>query len=481
MHELKKKHVLVVGLGASGLSACRLLIAGEARVTAVDAADTDRLRERAKELRVIGADVRLGASKRAEGKFDLVVVSPGVPADSPLLAGFPASTRMISELELGYQHSVCLNVAITGTNGKTTVTELVERILTEADRKTVAAGNIGTPLCDLAEQSRDLDLITLEVSSFQLERIEFFRPSVAVLLNLSPDHLDRYSSMDDYARTKGRIFENQQKFDWAIVQSEAMACLLSLGVEAPSKIVTFSAANRRADIYQDRGLLISRIPDWSGPLLNMDDCKLSGAHNMENIMAALAVGRVLRIPLEQMRASILGFEPAAHRCEIVAERGGVRFVNDSKSTNPDALEKALSSASAPKGEPNVLLIAGGTDKGLDYYSLGPTLARRVKQAFLLGETREKLRASWSLFAPCELIDTVAEAVTRAVEEALPGDVVLLSPGCASFDQFENYQHRGEVYRQSVMSCLGRIKCEDDTCAAGTPSKTVNDKPSAAVA
>lgn len=475
MHEHKKKHVLVVGLGASGLSACRLLIAAEAKVTALDAADTDRLRKRADELRASGADVRLGAAKCVEGKFDLVVVSPGVPKDSPLLAGLPGSTRVISELELGYQNSVCLNIGITGTNGKTTVTELVERILIDANRKTVAAGNIGTPLCDVVERSRDLDLITLEVSSFQLERIEFYRPCVAVLLNLSPDHLDRYSSMDDYARTKGRIFENQQKFDWAIAQSEAMAYLLSLGVEAPSKILTFSAANQRADIYQDRGLLISRIPDWSGPLLNMADCKLSGSHNMENVMAALAVGRVLRIPLEQMRQTILRFEPSPHRCEPVAERGGVRFINDSKSTNPDALEKALLSAPAGNGEPNVLLIAGGADKGLEYYSLGPTLARRVKQAYLLGETRDKLRASWSLFAPCELVGTVAQAVERAAQKARSGDVVLLSPGCASFDQFENYRQRGEVFRQSVMDCLGRIKGDD----AATASKTVTERPSAA--
>lgn len=476
MHELKNKRVLVVGLGASGSSACRLLIGVEAKVTAVDGADTEELREQADKLRALGAEVRLGVTK-VTSKFDLIVASPGVSSSSPLLKGLFESTRVISELELGYQQALCLNVAITGTNGKTTVTELIERILTDADRKTVAAGNIGTPLCDVVHRSRDLDLLTLEVSSYQLEHIELFRPSVAVLLNISPDHLDRYSGMDDYARTKGRIFENQQKFDWAIVQSEAMACLLALGVKAPSKIVTFSAANRRADIYQDRGLLISRIPDWSGPLLNMADCKLSGAHNMENVMAALAVGRVQRIPLEQMRESILRFEPPAHRCEPVAERGGVKFINDSKSTNPDSLEKALLAAPAPNGEPNILLIAGGKDKGLDYYSLGPTLARRVKHAFLLGETRDKLRASWSLFTPCELVDSVAVAVERAVEVACPGDVVLLSPGCASFDQFENYQQRGEFFRQSVMDCVGRIECKDDE----NGPKDVENRPAPAAA
>jgi UDP-N-acetylmuramoylalanine--D-glutamate ligase len=295
-----------------------------------------------------------------------------------------------------------------------------------------------------------LDLLTLEVSSYQLETTKFFRPAVAVLLNLTPDHLDRYPAMADYVKAKARIFANQQAFDWAIIQSEALAQLRSLKVEIPSKIITFSAANRRADICLERGLLLSRIEGWAGPLLDMDHCLVRGPHNAENLMAALAVGRVLRIPLEIMVESLKTYAPAAHRCELVAEINGVKFINDSKATNLDALHKALlSMPSGRGGEPNVWLIAGGKDKGLEYHDIGPLLSQRVKGAILLGETREKIWSAWGLFTPCVLVDSLIEAVHQAARSAVAGDVVLLSPACSSFDQFQNYQQRGEVFRKAV--------------------------------
>jgi UDP-N-acetylmuramoylalanine--D-glutamate ligase len=228
---------------------------------------------------------------------------------------------VISELELGYQQSLCLSLAITGTNGKTTTTELIERLLSRAGRRTVAAGNIGRAICSVVDQTRELDFLTLEVSSFQLETIEFFRPAVAVLLNITPDHLDRYAGMGDYVRAKARLFQNQQPFDWAIIQSEALAQLRSLNLAVPSKVITFSANNRRADLYLDRGLLVSRLPDWTGPMLDMDKCALRGPHNAENIMVALAVKRVLRIPLDRWSRPSAG-RSAPHRCEFLAEIAG---------------------------------------------------------------------------------------------------------------------------------------------------------------
>jgi UDP-N-acetylmuramoylalanine--D-glutamate ligase len=451
MHELKDKRVLVIGLGASGQAACRLLLARGAKVTAVDGADTEFLRRDANQLFALGAQIHLGASLSPQQSFDLAVVSPGIPPSSRLVSSVvQRQIPLIGELELGYQQSLCLNLAITGTNGKTTTTELVHHLLTHSQRKSIAAGNIGVPLCAVADQTRDLDFLTLEVSSFQLETIQFFRPVVGVLMNLTPDHFDRYSCMADYARAKARLFMNQQPFDWAVMQSEALAYLLTLGVKIPSKIVTFSANNRRAEIYLERGLLISRLPDWNGPLLNMDDCPLRGPHNAENLMAALAVGRILRLPLETMQAALKTFTPAPHRCEFVAEVNGVQYVNDSKATNLDAVHKALLTMPAGKpGEANVFLIAGGKDKGFDYHDIGPLLAQRVKRAFLLGETREKLRAAWSLFTPCSPVDSLLEAVSEAARQAAPGDVVLLSPACSSFDMFQNYQHRGEVFRRAV--------------------------------
>ena len=452
MISLEHKQVLVLGLGKSGLAAAELLRRRGAKVVALDSSDSPALQRDAAQLKSIGVSVQLGAEEAPGVNFDLAVVSPGVPWSNPILQEInERKVTIIGEFELGYQHSLCLNVAITGTNGKTTTTELVERLLGARHIKTLAAGNIGLPVCAVAEQTKDLDFLTLEVSSFQLETIQFFRPAIGVLLNITPDHLDRYERLADYALAKGRLFMNQQPFDWAITQSEALAQLRALKVSIPSKVITFSASNRRADIYLDRSLIISRLDDWSGPLIDMNQTRLVGPHNAENMMAALAVGRVLRIPLETMVASLKSYQPAAHRCELVAEIGGVKFVNDSKATNLDAVHKALlSTPAAQPGDPNVWLIAGGRDKGLEYHDIGPLLSQRVKGAYLIGEAREKIRAAWSLFTPCTLKDSLIEAVKEAAMNAVSGDVVLLSPACSSFDQFQNYQHRGDVFRQAVL-------------------------------
>ena len=302
---MESKRALVIGLGSSGSAAAALLRKRNARVVAIDSADTEVLRREAGHLRGQGAEVWLGARQFPAGEFDFVVTSPGVPSTNPiLLEAFRRGIPVIGEFELGFQESLCLNIAITGTNGKTTTTELVERMLQQNQIKTVAAGNIGQPVCAVAEKTADLDFLTLEVSSFQLETIQFFRPVIAVMLNLTPDHLDRYAGMEDYIRAKARIFTNQQAFDWAIIQTEALAKLRALNVQIPSKIITFSANDPDADIYLDRGLLISRIEGWAGPLLDIDQCRLRGPHNAENLMAALAVGRVLRIGLSGMVESL---------------------------------------------------------------------------------------------------------------------------------------------------------------------------------
>jgi len=451
MVRLENKTALVIGLGLSGLAACELLRQRGAKVFALDSADNETLQKEAARLRSLGAQVQLGARSAPQTAFDFVVTSPGVPWTNPILHDIKSrGLSIIGELELGYQHSLCLNVSITGTNGKTTTTELVERLLTHAHYKTIAAGNIGRPLCAVVEQTRELDFLTLEVSSYQLETIEYFRPAIGVLLNITPDHLDRYPSKADYTRAKARLFLNQQPFDWAIIQSEALAQLKAVNVKIPSKVITFSATDKSADLCLDRGLILSRIEGWSGPLLDLERCLLNGPHNAENLMAALAVGRVLRISLETMVEALQSYAPAPHRCELVAEINGVKFINDSKATNLDAVQKALLSiAPARLGEPNVWLIAGGRDKGLEYHDIGPLLTQRVKGAFLLGEAREKIRAAWGLFTPCTLVDSLLEAVPLAARNAAAGDVVLLSPACSSFDQFQNYQHRGETFRQAV--------------------------------
>lgn len=448
--------VLVLGLGRSGRAAAHLLLDRGARVEVRDDADTPELREEAAALRARGATVQLGPGRPPAEAPDLVVASPAVPPTHPVLAALRArEVPVIGELELGYENARCLSLAVTGTNGKSTTTRMVAALLGAHRLKTLVAGQPGAPVCAVAGQTAELDFLTLEAGAFQLETTRYFRPAVGVLLNLTADHLDRYGSLSAYARIKARLFENQQSFDWAIVQSEALALLRAHQVNIPAKIVTFSASNRRADLYLDRSLIISRRDDWAGPLLNLDRCRVSGLHQAENLMAALAVGRVLRIPLEVMVETLQDFEPAPHRCELVAEVGGVRYVNDAKATNLGAVQKAiLSMPSAAPGEPNIWLIAGGRDQAVEYYEIGPLLSQRVKGAFLLGETREHLRAAWSLFTPCALADTLVEAVTEAARQAAPGDVVLLSPACSSFDQFQDYQHRGEVFRQAVQALPG---------------------------
>ncbi len=451
MIDLEHKKVVVLGMNPSGTAASRLMAQCGARVVLIDRLNTDGLERAAQELEQPGIEVRLGVTALPPEKFDFAVVSPEVSLRDPFIAELKAKEiQVISELELGYQQSLCLNIAVTGTNGKTTTTQIIERVLTHCHRKTVVCDETRLPLSAVAEQTKELDFVTLEVSSFQLESTKFFRPTIAVLLNTAQDHLDRYASMAEYIQTKARIFANQQAFDWAIVQSEALAQLRALDIPVPAKVITFSANNRNADIFLDRGLIVSRIEDWSGPLLDMDHCKIRGPHNAESLMAALAVCRVLRLPLEQTAEALKNYELPPHRCEVVGEVNGVKFINDSKATNVGALHRALLSLPEGRaGEPNVWLIAGGRDKKFDFHDIGPLLSQRVKGAFLIGEAREKIRAAWSLFTPCTLINSLLEAVPEAAKTAVPGDVVLLSPACSSFDQFRNYQHRGEVFRDAV--------------------------------
>jgi UDP-N-acetylmuramoylalanine--D-glutamate ligase len=355
---------------------------------------------------------------------------------------------IIGELELAAQHSRCPSIAITGTNGKTTTTELVERILLAGGRRTVAAGNIGRPFSDVVEKTAELDFVTLEVSSFQLETIQTFSPVIGVLMNITPDHLDRYPSMAEYIRAKERLFENQTATDSAVIQSEALKLLNAQKIHIPSRILTFSATDQSAELYLDGTRLMSRSSESPRPLLDMCDCQLRGPHNAENLMAALAVGHLVGLPLEKTVEGLKTYQPAAHRCELVAEIKGVKFVNDSKATNVDAVQKALLTVGDAE-RANVWLIAGGKDKGFDYSEIGPVLAKRVKGAFLIGETREKIFFAWNEFISCTREESLLEAFRRAADCAVAGDVVLLSPACSSFDQFQNYQHRGEVFRQAV--------------------------------
>jgi UDP-N-acetylmuramoylalanine--D-glutamate ligase len=460
MLTLENKKALVLGLEPSGISAARLLVDRGAEVFLFDSRASLDLDRAAEKTNLPGVVVKLGVRALPDQTFDFAVASPGILLRDPLLIELKRKEiPVISELELGYQQALCLNIAVTGTNGKTTTAQIIERVLRQADRKTAFSDETRAPLTSLVAKTKELDFLTLEVSSFQLEHTKFFRPTIAVLLNLAADHLDRYANMAEYVQTNARLFVNQQQFDWAIVQSEALAQMRSMNLPVPAKIITFSANNRRADIFLDRGLIVSRMEGWAGPLLDVDKCKIRGPHNAESLMAALAVSRVLRLPLEQTVEGLKDYELPPHRTELVAEINGIKFINDSKSSNLGALHRALLSIPEGRaGEPNVWLIAGGRDKKFDFHDVGPLLSQRVKGAFLIGEAREKIRAAWSLFTPCTLADSLLEAVSEAAKMAAAGEVVLLSPACSSFDQFRGYQHRGEVYRDAVVQWAHTAHC-----------------------
>ena len=455
MLELENKQILVIGLGGRGQAACEFLRRSGAKVVGVDYANSHDLRRGADRLRPLGIEVALGVSAPPEREFSLAILSSALPTNTSLVeAVLRSNVPLISELELGFQQSQCLSIAIAGTNGKGTTAELVERVLLHNHRKTVLSGRT-RPVCSVIEMTKDLDYLILQIDSFQLEITEVLRPSVAVLTNLAPDHLDRYGTAETYVRANARLFRNQQALDWAIVQSESLARLRELNLPMPAKVITFSADDRNADLYLDRGLLLSRIPNWSGPLLDMQYCQLRGPHNAENLMAALAVGHVLRLPPEVVVDPVKTYTAGPHRFELVAEINGVQFINDSKATNVDALHKAIrTTRPVPGGEPNLWLIAGGKDKGLDFHDVGPLLSKRVKRAFLMGEACERIRAAWSLFTSCTVAGSLIEAVAEAARNATSGDVVLLAPACSSWDQFQNHQHRGEVFCQAVKS-IGR--------------------------
>ncbi|HTS17137.1 MAG TPA: UDP-N-acetylmuramoyl-L-alanine--D-glutamate ligase [Verrucomicrobiae bacterium] len=448
--ELKGKDVVVLGLGRSGMAAASLLQRDGAHVVVRDESTGDQLQERAMRLRRLGVRVELGNQFDRTTHFDLAVVSPGIAPERPIVREMlTQNTPLLSELELAYRFCLCPIIAITGTNGKTTTTELIAAMLAGCGKRTTAAGNIGTAFSDAVEASAGLDAVVLEVSSFQLEKIEQFRASVAVLLNITPDHLDRYESMDAYAAAKSFIFMNQRPEDTAVVSVEALEALRRMGIGIKARPITFSAYSREADVWLDwfdNDTIWCRLPECHGILLKMSETNLRGVHNAENVLATLATGLAMGLPVSRMREAICSYCPQPHRCEFVADIDGVTYINDSKATNVDAVEKALRSLPG-----RAVLIAGGRDKGLDFTSLKEVVANKVKLVVLIGEAQGKMWRAWSKVTPCVRASSMEEAVRLAASHARRGDTVLLSPACASFDMFENYEHRGEEFKRQVFN------------------------------
>jgi UDP-N-acetylmuramoylalanine--D-glutamate ligase len=446
--ELKNKRVLVVGLGKSGISAAMFLRRQGARVTVSDARSAVALAKEIPSLLDAGIMVESGGHGLLTfRRQDLIVVSPGVPMDTPEVKqvigyGMP----VIGELELASRFLKGRVVAITGSNGKTTTTTLLGKILKEAGLPTLVGGNIGLPVIDLVPESTDESVSVLEVSSFQLETIEQFHPWISVVLNITPDHLDRHGSFENYAAMKTRITENQTAEDFLVLNADDKPTQM---VAAKTKAQIFWFSLRRpikqgAFVHGESIVFLPREGAKAEPVMPVAEIPLKGAHNVENVLAAVCAARLAGAPGEKIRASVRSFKAVEHRLEFVRTVQGVEYFNDSKATNVDAAMKAVSSF--PSG---IHLILGGKDKDSDYTTLSPLLRERVKAVYTIGSAAEKIERELHGVVKMVGAGTIDVAVHEASKAAVPGDVVLLAPACSSFDQFENYEHRGRTFRQIV--------------------------------
>lgn len=442
--DVQGKQVLVIGLGASGQAAALLLAGRGARVMCVDENESEELMKTRGRLKKEGIDSLLGCTKLPIGtRFDLAILSPGIDPSKPLVVEVgEQGVPMIGELEAGFLFCRCPLVALTGTNGKTTTTELIDSAFRMNGKKSMAVGNIGTPLTAACLKSDRMDVMVVEVSSFQLETIHTFRPRVSLMMNITPDHFDRYPDMATYARAKARLWENQTAGDWAIINADSEKLLAKLGCKPKARVVRYALAKSlTADYWCDGPRVFEK---GGGLLFDLKESHLRGVHNAENVMACLAVAKVDGLDRKKTLEAIREYRPQAHRLETVCVRKGVEYVNDSKATNIDAMEKALTAFDRP-----ILLIAGGKDKGFDFSTVTRRLKGRVKACLLIGEMAERMNALWKRHVECVLAGTLEKAVELAARKAVSGDIVMLSPGCSSYDQFNNYEHRGQVFRDAV--------------------------------
>lgn len=441
--ELSGKRVMVIGLGVSGRAAAWLLAAQGAELVMTD------LRADLVHADLPAGEVHLGAEDSAWlAGVNLIVASPGVPPTSKLMiAARELGIPMIGELELSSRFVNGPMVAITGTNGKSTVTVMVGEILQAAGLKTFVGGNLGTPLAEAA--GAVYEAIVIEVSSYQLELIETFKPHVGIHLNLTDDHLDRYRDLDEYGRAKARLFENQDRDDWAILNREdphvwklareVRSRVFSFGMERPVDAV---AEGNRAIWREGEGLAFT--DGRTSGRIAMIGFRPFGRHNLLNAMAAAAAALAMSVPAATIERAFAGFTGLAHRTEFVREKDGVSYVDDSKGTNVGAVIEALAATRGP-----VILIAGGVDKGGDYGPLRAPLKEKVRVLILIGAAREKMRAALAGATTIESVTNLADAVRRAAAHAHQGDTVLLSPACSSFDQFKDYAERGRVFQELV--------------------------------
>jgi UDP-N-acetylmuramoylalanine--D-glutamate ligase len=443
--ELRKMRVLAIGLARTGMATALFCAKHNAIVTATDSRPESELGDAPARLREAGVKLELGGHvEKTYLAQDLIVPSPGVPADDPLLVKARSKGITVwSEIELAYRFLEGEMIGITGSNGKTTTTTLVHHILETAGRKTILAGNVGTALIACVDQMNAKTVSVVELSSFQLELTDKFRPDIAVFLNLTPDHLDRHKTFEAYAAAKARIFAKQTELDAAVLNADD-APTVALAPRKP-QVFWFSRKNRVDNGACVRGEDVAIVHKGKEEfVLKVAEIPLAGAHNLENVLAAATAARLANVDAATIGMAIKSFAGVEHRLEFVAEINGVRYYNDSKATNVDATLKALDAF-----QRGIFVILGGKDKGSDYTVLQKPLREKALLALLIGSAADKIEKQISGSVPIERAGTLETAVEVASHAAKAGDVVLLAPACASFDQFQNYEHRGRAFKDLV--------------------------------
>jgi UDP-N-acetylmuramoylalanine--D-glutamate ligase len=449
--ELAGKKVLIVGAARSGIAAARFLLERGAVVALTDQKPLEKWTPEALALKESGVGLLPGEPPSwLLDQLDLVVVSPGVPANIiPIRYAERAGAEVIGEVELAFRSLKGRIVGITGSNGKTTTTSLIGELLRDAGLTVQVGGNIGKPLISMTETSREDGWTVAELSSFQLETISTFHPAIAIVLNVTPNHMDRYETFNDYAAAKHRIFMNQTAADVAVLNADDPT-VSSWASGLRAKVMSFSVRREVENGVFLRGReLIFRGDAGERVLLNVDEMKLRGLHNVENVAAAFAAGIAAGASVASMNATAKRFDPVEHRLEFVAEIDGVKFYNDSKATSVDATLKALEAFAHEPAK--VILILGGRGKQAPYAPLKPLIRTKVRKLVLIGEDAETIEKELGESAPVEHASDMKDAVARSFGTAEKGDVILLAPACASFDMFDSFEHRGKVFKEEVSS------------------------------
>jgi UDP-N-acetylmuramoylalanine--D-glutamate ligase len=453
--ELKNTRFSILGAARSGLAVAKLLKDRGASVFVSDKAPADKLKQAADELEQMHIPFELGSNTGRVLEASVLVLSPGVPSSVPIVREAVArGVRVVSELEVASWFCQAPIVAVTGTNGKTTTTTLLGEIFADAGRSAIVAGNIGTAFSLEVGKTGSDGVAILEVSSFQLDHIESFRPRVAIILNITPDHLDRYEhSFEKYIASKCRVFENQREGDVLIYNSDddvtrrEVERLANPGItRLPFSIVR----PLEAGAWVDAGEMVTTVYGTKSRVVSVMKIGIKGSHNLYNSMAATLAAQAMGIPSSTIGSSLMSFQGVEHRLEFVRELDGVRYVNDSKGTNVDSVWYALQSFDAP-----IVIMLGGRDKGNDYSRLRDPMKKHVRAVVAIGESADKVVQAFGSEFTVRKATSMEEAVEAGQELAQPGDVVLLSPACASFDWFENYEHRGRVFKELVRKLNGR--------------------------